>query len=81
MRTVVFDFTTATVGDYEAMYAAAGLAKLDVGVLVNNVGMANEHPDYSFDASAVAMRNILVVNDLSVVTVGLDWTCEVNESD
>ena len=69
LRTCVFDFTTAALADYEALIAAGGLAQLDVGVLVNNVGMAAAHPDYLCDTPAATMRDMIVVNNLAMVAM------------
>lgn len=71
VSTVVFDFTTADVSDYERMYAGASLDEIDVGVLVNNVGRSLEHPEYQLDIvdGLRVSRDTLVINALSVVAM------------
>jgi len=65
----VLDFTTANVDDYKHAYNAAGLDKLDIGILVNNVGLSTDHPDYFLDQPIETSRNILVVNTMGTMTL------------
>jgi len=44
VKTLAFDFGSATLQSYETIKSA--LSGLEVGVLVNNVGIANDCPDY-----------------------------------
>jgi 17beta-estradiol 17-dehydrogenase / very-long-chain 3-oxoacyl-CoA reductase len=44
VKTIAFDFTNANLQDYESKVFAE-LDKLEIGVLVNNVGMSYEYPE------------------------------------
>lgn len=43
MKTIPFDFTNADVNEYESKIFPV-LDEIDVGILVNNVGMSYEYP-------------------------------------
>lgn len=55
-----FDFSTATQADYRKLSAA--VAELQVGVLVNNVGINYDHPMYYEDVDVAEDLSILKVN-------------------
>jgi len=67
VRYAVLDFTTANVDDYKHAYNSAGLDKLDIGVLVNNVGLSTEYPDYFLGQSMDTSRNVLIVNTMGTM--------------
>lgn len=45
VRTFAFDFTAQTLEEYTPLFRA--LESLEIGVLVNNVGMSYDYPDVS----------------------------------
>jgi len=69
IKTVAFDFSTANVADYEKMFNTSALKDIDVGVLVNNVGMSYEYPNYFTEVSLNVSRDVTVVNTLSVIAM------------
>lgn len=70
VRTISFDFTNANLGDYEEKIVRQ-LKGLEVGVLVNNVGMSFDYPD-RFDkisGGTKALTDITVINTVPVTVL------------
>ncbi|VDK37668.1 unnamed protein product [Gongylonema pulchrum] len=65
VKTIAFDFTNGNVDDYEKILLSE-LKQLDVGVLVNNVGMSFSYPDviHQVEDGLERLANIDVVNTL-----------------
>jgi len=59
-KTVAVDFTGTDAGIYEKI--AVAVEGLDVGVLVNNVGMGYNHPEYYHLLDDETIQNIITVN-------------------
>uniref|UniRef100_A0AC35UFM7 Estradiol 17-beta-dehydrogenase n=1 Tax=Rhabditophanes sp. KR3021 TaxID=114890 RepID=A0AC35UFM7_9BILA len=66
VETIVFDFTNADIKDYENKIFNK-LKTLDVGVVVNNVGIISNFPEvlHKSDGDFEKSRNILTVNTLA----------------
>uniref|UniRef100_A0AC35UFC0 Estradiol 17-beta-dehydrogenase 12 n=1 Tax=Rhabditophanes sp. KR3021 TaxID=114890 RepID=A0AC35UFC0_9BILA len=66
VETITFDFGNCNVKDYESKIFEK-LNKLDVGILVNNVGRANDFPEqfHKADGGVEKSRDINVINTLS----------------
>jgi len=62
LKTLAFDFGSATLQSYESIKSA--LSNLEVGVLVNNVGVANVCPDYflKYEGGDKFWKNMIDVN-------------------
>uniref|UniRef100_A0A914EGP9 Uncharacterized protein n=1 Tax=Acrobeloides nanus TaxID=290746 RepID=A0A914EGP9_9BILA len=70
VRTISFDFTNANLADYEEKIVKQ-LNGVDVGVLVNNVGMSFEYPD-RFDkisGGTKSLTDITVINTVPVTVL------------
>jgi 17beta-estradiol 17-dehydrogenase / very-long-chain 3-oxoacyl-CoA reductase len=65
IRTVVADFGSSDLSLYDKIEDS--LRDLDIGVLVNNVGVGNDHPEYftEFPGGSTAISNMLNVNCLA----------------
>jgi len=63
IKNIPFDFTNASLADYESTILSE-LNKLEVGVLINNVGMSYEYPDrlHKIDGGLKRIADITVIN-------------------
>uniref|UniRef100_A0A7E4W0D7 Estradiol 17-beta-dehydrogenase 12 n=1 Tax=Panagrellus redivivus TaxID=6233 RepID=A0A7E4W0D7_PANRE len=65
IRTLAFDFTNPSVADYQAKLVSE-IEKIDVGVLVNNVGLSYEYPEvlHKVDGGLKRLADITIINTL-----------------
>jgi len=65
VKTIAFDFTNANLADYEATIFSV-LNQLEVGLLVNNVGMSYEYPERldMIDGGIKRVSDITIINTL-----------------
>jgi len=70
VKYIPFNFTTADLQEYEEKIFSQ-LNKLQVGIVVNNVGMSFEYPDimHTVDGGNKTLRDIVVVNSLPATLV------------
>jgi 17beta-estradiol 17-dehydrogenase / very-long-chain 3-oxoacyl-CoA reductase len=63
VKTIAFDFTSAELNEYESKIFTV-LNELEVGVLVNNVGMSYEYPEklHAIEGGLKRVRDITVIN-------------------
>uniref|UniRef100_A0A914PCJ7 Steroid dehydrogenase n=1 Tax=Panagrolaimus davidi TaxID=227884 RepID=A0A914PCJ7_9BILA len=64
IETITFNFTNANLEDYKKDILSV-VEKKDIGILVNNVGLAND-PDFLHEIDLQLNANILIVNTLPV---------------
>jgi len=64
-RSVVVDFSQQDAKMYDPVNAA--IKDLDIGILVNNVGMANDHSDYYLSLTPEKIDQLIRLNIYSVV--------------
>ncbi|KAK5971544.1 hypothetical protein GCK32_018832, partial [Trichostrongylus colubriformis] len=69
IKTFAFDFGVGSLEDYEPLLEA--LDKVEVGILVNNVGMGYEYPEilHELEGGLESVRNITTINTLPVTIV------------
>uniref|UniRef100_A0AC35UFL5 Estradiol 17-beta-dehydrogenase 12 n=1 Tax=Rhabditophanes sp. KR3021 TaxID=114890 RepID=A0AC35UFL5_9BILA len=67
VQTIAFDFTNASVKDYESKLFEK-LKAYEIGVLVNNVGMAHDYPEvlHNTHGDIQKVRDVAVVNTVPV---------------
>jgi short-subunit dehydrogenase len=65
VQTIAFDFKNSNVEDYEKIIFSK-LDKLEIGLLVNNVGMSYEYSDQLHKTPLQLSRDLLIVNSLPV---------------
>uniref|UniRef100_A0AC34QMF5 Uncharacterized protein n=1 Tax=Panagrolaimus sp. JU765 TaxID=591449 RepID=A0AC34QMF5_9BILA len=65
IKTIAFDFTLANLDDYNKTLLDE-LKKLEIGVLVNNVGVSYEYPEvvHKIEGGNERLRDLVVVNTL-----------------
>uniref|UniRef100_A0A8R1DTK0 Very-long-chain 3-oxoacyl-CoA reductase n=1 Tax=Caenorhabditis japonica TaxID=281687 RepID=A0A8R1DTK0_CAEJA len=64
IRTAAYDFTNASTAGYKELLAT--LNQVDIGVLINNVGLSYEYPDvlHKVDGGIERLANITTINTL-----------------
>ncbi|CAG9531676.1 unnamed protein product [Cercopithifilaria johnstoni] len=79
VRTIAFDFTSGSVSEYENKVLLL-LKKLDIGVLVNNVGVSFSYPEVIYKAEGGLQRlaDVNVVNTLPLSAAVLPQMVERN---
>lgn len=72
VRTAAYDFTNAAPSGYKDLLAQ--LNQVEVGVLVNNVGLSYEYPDvlHKVDGGIERLANITTINTLPPTLVRMD---------
>jgi 17beta-estradiol 17-dehydrogenase / very-long-chain 3-oxoacyl-CoA reductase len=70
IRNIAFDFTNGNLKDYEAKLLSE-LRKIEIGVLVNNVGLSYEYPErlHEIDGGIQRVADITVINTLPVTVL------------
>uniref|UniRef100_A0A0N5C8K4 Very-long-chain 3-oxoacyl-CoA reductase n=1 Tax=Strongyloides papillosus TaxID=174720 RepID=A0A0N5C8K4_STREA len=65
IKTIAFDFTNASLADYEEIILSK-LRTLDIGILVNNVGLSYEYPNilHKIEGGLKRVTDITVINTL-----------------
>ncbi|CEF65524.1 Estradiol 17-beta-dehydrogenase 12 [Strongyloides ratti] len=65
IKTIAYDFTNASLNDYEKIILSE-LKSLEVGILINNVGLSYEYPDilHKIDGGLQRITDITVINTL-----------------
>ncbi|KAK6054462.1 oxidoreductase, short chain dehydrogenase/reductase family protein, partial [Cooperia oncophora] len=77
VKTFAFDFCIGSVDSYRPLLDA--LDKVDVGILVNNVGMSFEYPEYLHETEGGLERigSIAIINTLPVTLKYVTWISEI----
>jgi short-subunit dehydrogenase len=65
VQTIAFDFKNSNVEDYEKVIFSI-LDNMEIGLLVNNVGMSYEYSDQLHKTPLQLSRDLLIVNSLPV---------------
>eukprot|EP00759_Apiculatamorpha_spiralis_P030509 PhF_6_TR32169/c0_g1_i3/m.47733/K10251/HSD17B12, KAR, IFA38; 17beta-estradiol 17-dehydrogenase / very-long-chain 3-oxoacyl-CoA reductase len=76
-KTIAFDFSTATKGQYDALLK--DLAGLDIGILVNNVGINYEYPEFFVNSTSEQNDSLVRVNIDAANTMTLGLLGRLNE--
>jgi len=67
VRIVIADFSQTDI--YDGI--SSQLSGMEIGILINNVGVSFEHPDYFLNVSEEKLWQIINVNMTSAVMVGV----------
>ncbi|EGG13265.1 steroid dehydrogenase [Cavenderia fasciculata] len=67
-KTVAFDFNTSDDSKYESLYKQH-LSQVDIGVLVNNVGISYDHPMYLEELSVDRINALVNMNVKSMIAL------------
>jgi len=80
VKTIVFDFTNAQLADYESKIFSQ-LQQLEIGVLVNNVGLSYEYPERldKLEGGLQRITDITVINTLPTTLLSAYVLKQMNE--
>lgn len=70
VKTAAFDFKTASPTAYQNLLSV--LNKVEIGILINNVGMCYDHPDEVHKVEMERLRNTVIVDTLPTTLVFSD---------
>lgn len=76
VKTEAIDMSSTTLEDYTNLYDTYG--KLDVGIIVNNVGLSYEHPEYLETIDSERMLKLIHLNIVPVTSLTKEFLANMS---